>query len=267
MKTRLTALTAAVSLAVAGLASTGLSTTAMAWDDCDHRQDIDQVVSLEDVSLIDIEVNAGDLRVIGSSDDSEIRVSGVACMSKAKWLDEFELKTGQRGDRAFVETAMPDTDSWGWGNNYAYVDLTITVPDSIELKVSDSSGDAEIRDVATLTVRDSSGDLEIYNVSGDLDVKDSSGDLEIDGVDGQVELEDSSGDIEVSNVSSRVLVHSDSSGDIDIESVEADVRVDRDSSGSIYVADIAGDFSVGSDTSGGIRHRNVVGRVDVPDDD
>jgi len=236
---------------------------------CEFQRDIDQVLSLSDVELIKISVNAGDLEVHGHKSSNEILIKGRACASTAGRLDEIQLQAEQQGNQAEIKTLMPNTknSSWFGKNAYAFVDLEIMLPKTIALEVSDSSGDLSISHVATLSLEDSSGDLEIAHVSGDLTVDDSSGGIDIEHVLGSVSVSDSSGGIDISDVGKNVLIRADSSGDIYIKNVKAGVHIKRDSSGSIYVKDIGGDFRVDRDGSGGITHKNIGGKIELPTED
>lgn len=238
-----------------------------AWDECEYEREIDSVLTGSDLRRIEIDVAAGDLVIEGSDNQDEIRLTGKACASRQKLLDDISLIATDSGRNALVKVKMPDSSGWSWGKNqYAYVDLKVVVPNRAALEVDDSSGDMRISDVGAVRVDDSSGDIRITNAGGDVWIDDSSGSIEVTGVTGEVEVDDSSGDIDISVVSQRVLIDDDSSGDIRITDVEGDAIVESDSSGSIHVRDIAGNFRVGDDGSGSIRYSNVAGNVDIPKD-
>lgn len=236
---------------------------------CEFQRDIDQVLSLNDVELIQILVKAGDLEVHGHANPNEILLTGKACASSADKLDEIQLLAEQQGDKAVLKTLMPSSKNGGWfgKNTYAFLDLKIVLPKTIPLEISDSSGSISISDVASLSLEDSSGHIDIEQVSGDISVDDSSGGIEIEHISGSVKVRDSSGNIDISDVGKDVLIREDSSGNIYIEDVQAGVHIKRDSSGSIYVKDIGGDFRVDRDGSGGIKHKNVSGKISLPADD
>lgn len=256
-------------LIIAAVIPLTLFAQSQAWAKCEHQRDIDLALSVNDIELIQISVNAGDLKIDGHSTTNKILIKGKACASKADSLDGIKLVSEQQGNKAVIKTLMPDSNNFSWfgKNNYAYVDLEITVPEKIGLEVSDSSGSLRISRVGSLSLDDSSGDIDIEHVSGDVSVNDSSGGIEIEHVLGSVTVRDSSGSMDISDVGQQVLVSEDSSGDIHIEDVKSDVLIKRDSSGSIYVRDIAGDFTVGRDGSGGINYKNVQGEVSLPSDD
>jgi DUF4097 and DUF4098 domain-containing protein YvlB len=231
------------------------------------------------ITKIEVTAGAGDLRVRGEKGRNQLSVTGQACASSQELLDKIQLEQRREGSTLIVKAVFPETEGF---LGYARMDMTVTLPDSVDLNLTDSSGDAEIEGVQALVFNDSSGDADIRKVRGSLNLTDSSGDLDIEEIGGGVTLTDSSGDIEIEKVAGKVkididssggiridragAVHilTDSSGDISIENVQADVLIDTDSSGDIEVANVGGKFTVGADGSGSIRERNVAGAVSLP---
>lgn len=231
------------------------------------------------VTKIAITAGAGELQIKGERGSKQLTAKGTACASDQELIEKIQLESRRDGSTLSVKVVLPDADGF---LGYARLDLNITLPDDIDLNVTDSSGDTRIDNVRALALTDSSGDVEIRGVSGDASVTDSSGDLEIERVGGELTLADSSGDIEVKDVSGTVKVDvdssggirieqagavhilTDSSGDIDIEKVKGDVLIDNDTSGDISVAEVRGKFTVRNDGGGSIRQQNVAGAVSVP---
>jgi hypothetical protein len=214
-------------------------------------------------STVLIHARAGSLRVSGRPGTDEVVVTGTACVSDRNLLGDVRLVAARRGDTVHVEVQMSDQDSWGWGRRHASLNLVVEVPEGLAVDVRDTSGDATLSGLASLRVEDSSGDLEVRQVKGDVTVADSSGGLVVEEVGGAVRLRDSSGEIRIRNVGSLVI-DSDGSGGIDVRGVKGNVLVRDDGSGGIDVDDVGGDFTVDDDGSGGIRHAGVKGRVRVP---
>jgi DUF4097 and DUF4098 domain-containing protein YvlB len=264
---------------------TTLCGQAMASDWCKFSAD-KPAVTLDAAGARNIVIGAGagDLKVRGVSGQASVIASGRACASSEKLLGEIQLETRREGDTVYVKTMLPDTDNVGvFFNHYATLDLTVSVPSTVAIRLEDSSGDTELKDVQSAVVADGSGDLEISNVTGDLEVTDSSGDIDIRKVGGSLSVKDSSGDMEIEDVQGNVLIPVDSSGDIRIAQVTGgvhivndssgeivinhvrqDVAIDSDSSGDISVDDIGGNFTVGNDGSGDIHHGKVAGQVSLP---
>lgn len=249
-------------IAIIGLAFTAASLAARA-DDCEFTADRTAAIDLAGARQIDISARAGELFIEGAK-GGRVEARGRACASEQEYLDQIKLETRREGDTVFLEVRMPDTDkvSIGWGSNYATLDLRVTVPDSLPLRVTDSSGEAEVRNVAALDMTDSSGELRITNVPGEVEVRDSSGELWIRTV-GSVRLSDSSGDVEIEGVERDVKIDVDSSGSLDIENVKGKVQIDQDSSGDIHIVDVGGDVRIESDSSGGVYVKRVAGAFDL----
>jgi hypothetical protein len=247
-------------------------------DYCKFNVERSAGLDLTGIEKVVVLAGAGDLEVLGSATAKRIEARGKACASSQKVLDETLITVRREGNVAMVTTDMPKLDD----DEFALIDIGVALPSSLPVEVTDSSGDAEIRELKALAVQDSSGDLRVTSIAGLADVRDSSGDITIFTA-GSVRLQDSSGDISVRGVTSDVevssdssggieirdiggLVHvvQDSSGDIRVSKVKGNVSVDTDSSGSITVADVGGDFTVTEDSSGGVKYENVTGRVSVP---
>lgn len=235
-------------------------------DWCKFEKDIDLTLDLSDSELLTISAGAGDLQVTGVPGSDKAVIHGKACASKQKWLEESQLNLTS-GSRAVIEVDLPQSNG-GWfsfGNNYAWIDLEIEVPENIALEINDSSGDVFLQHIAALALKDSSGDIEIEDAMGPVSIRDSSGDIEIDRASGDITIEaDSSGDIFANDIDGTVLVEQDSSGDIRISNVSRNVVVERDSSGDITAIDVGGDFRVLKDGSGSIRSDDVKGEVQLP---
>ncbi len=244
-----------------------MSTNLLAWN-CAFEEEIEVTLELSNTQLLEVLAGAGDLEIRGQSGGTLAVATGRVCASRAEWLAEAEIVT-EEGPEATIAVSLPDVDS-GWsisGNRYVYMDLVVEVPDTVPLKVQDSSGDLRIVGTASVNVRDSSGDIELEDVKGDIVLNDSSGDIDLLDISGNVTVvQDSSGDVYGRDILGMVLVERDSSGDIRFEDVRDDFVVERDSSGDIVARSVGGDFRVLRDSSGGISHRNVSGAVDIPKD-
>jgi hypothetical protein len=237
-------------------------------DNCKYEKDIDLALGLSGSELLAVAAAAGRLEITGVPGTGEARIRAKACTSKEAWLEDSNVDIAG-GKRARIAVVLP-TDNGGWfsiGNDYAYIDLVVEVPDDMPLAVADSSGGMWLKNIADLEIDDSSGEIEISGARGSITISDSSGDIDIAGAAGNVTIEsDSSGDIYGEDIDGAVLVEKDSSGDIRFSDVGKDVVVERDSSGDIKVEDIGGDFRVLKDGSGSISSYNVKGEVVIPED-
>jgi hypothetical protein len=203
-------------------------------------------VNASGATSITIDARAGQLRVTGRTDLTEVRVRGTALASSQDLLDDIKLEAVRNGNTVEVRAVMPD--SRGWSRNYeALLDLVVEVPAALALEIDDSSGDIVVESVAgRIRIEDSSGDIRVRDAGADVWISDSSGGIEVRGAKGSVDIDE------------------DSSGEIEIADVTGSVHVGRDSSGSIDVSRVGGDFVVERDGSGSIDYDGVKGKVDIP---
>jgi hypothetical protein len=206
----------------------------------DYSAERSASVEATGAARVEVVAGAGSLRVEGIEGLDEVRARGTARASEEALLQDVQIFTERRGDTVRLEARFPQNV-----DGRTALDLVVEVPAGRDAKVIDSSGDAEVRAVASLRFDDSSGDLRIQDVAGDVRVNDSSGDVRAEEVAGTLRVNDSSRDIEVRGVRAGVRVANDSSGDIDVR-------------------DVQGDFVVASKSSGDIRHEGVGGRVQLP---
>ncbi|HEY8538298.1 MAG TPA: DUF4097 family beta strand repeat-containing protein [Steroidobacteraceae bacterium] len=272
----MTFLSRAIGLTAAGL----LSHSVLA--DCTYTASRSGEVDAAGVRKVIVAVHAGDLVVAGNSGAKLVRANGEACASTKRVLDAIRLEVRRDGDTAYVTAQRPGRDI---SFETATLDLKVEVPTTVELEVTDSSGDIDVRRVAAVRIDDSSGDQRVRDIGGDVSVQDSSGDIDISNVEGNVSVRDSSGDIVISNVARNVTIPVDSSGDITIRGVrgsvhilsdssggiaiydvEQDVLIDDDGAGDIRVVNVGGNFTVRNDGSGHIKHSGVRGKVSLPRD-
>ncbi len=203
----------------------------------------------DNLNQLEINVGAGSLVVKGDSNSSEIFVE--ATINGTKIDDEdYELYLRRHGDKAFLFAHFNQAK---FGNNH--IDLTVSVPHSLRLRVQDNSGDIVIEGMRSrMRIEDTSGDLEITDVVGDVIIEDSSGDIELRSIQGDVDIDDRSGDINVRNIAGNVVVK-DGSGDIEIFTVEGSVTAE-DGSGDIVVSE-AVKFTLERDGSGDVILQGV----------
>jgi hypothetical protein len=234
---------------------------AAAEDYCRHKAQRSAALDVAGATRVEVVARAGSLRIEGRAGLARLSASGTACAPEAAQLDKVQILATRQGGTLRVEAQVPE-GTWGLGN--ASLDLRIELPDSLALKVEDTSGPLEVRGVAALDLVDSSGEIVVEDVKGDLSVQDSSGEMRLLGVGGSVRVSDSSGEIEITRVGGGVEIEQDSSGGIRIAQVSGAVRVRADGSGEIDVRDVGGDFTVDRDGSGDITHRGVKGKVSLP---
>ena len=223
-------------------ALTAIPTAALAQDYDAQRA---ATVNAAGATSVRIDARAGQLRVTGRTDLTEVRVRGTARASSRDLLDDIKVEAVRNGNQVEVRAMVPEFRDSRW-NEHAMLDLVIEVPATLALDVDDSSGDITIESVsAKVRIEDSSGDIRVRDV-GDVWISDSSGGIDVRGVKGSVDIDD------------------DSSGEIEVYDVTGSVHIGRDSSGGIDVSRVGGDFVVERDGSGTIDYDGVKGKVDIP---
>jgi hypothetical protein len=244
-----------------GLALLAFATPSVAWDMCEHRAERRASLDTTGVARVVINARAGDLEV-KPANGTTLVAAGPACASSAKFLEQTDIAVRREDDTLRVDVLVPDQMA-GFGVFYATLDLTVDVPASLPIEITDSSGDLQAADVRVIKLTDSSGDIALRRLRADVEIWDSSGDLRVDDAAGQVQVRDSSGDIVIVGAK-EVVIPSDSSGDISIQRVAGSVRIDQDSSGDIRVADVGRDFRLLGDSSGEVKVSGVRGEVHLP---
>ena len=238
-------------------------TAAAAADECEYSRPLDAELDAAGASGLFLDAAAGYLVIEGRPGGGPVVVEGRACASQERRLDDIRLETGRRGDTLVVEVDIPEMNfSWG---GYARLDLKVTVPSDLDLRVRDGSGETRVSGVASLDLEDGSGEIHVADVAGDVTIDDGSGELEVRDVTGRVRISDGSGEIEIRNVG-EVHIEEDGSGEIDIAEVRGDVEIDSDGSGGIVVHDVIGGVTIGSDGSGSISVSRVSGGFELGSD-
>lgn len=210
--------------------------------DCRYDAQRSASVAVAGARTVEVRARAGQLRVEGRPDLTEVRVRGRACASSESILREIDMRLERHGDAVVLEAILPEG---GWNGGYARLDLTVEVPEGMAADIDDTSGGMVLDGLGALVVKDGSGGMEIHDVRGDLRIDDGSGEIRVDRVAGSVHVRDGS-------------------GSMTFDRVDRDVIVDDDGSGSIDATHVGGDFVVRDDGSGGIHWSDVRGKVDIP---
>ena len=207
-------------------------------------------VNASGATTLRIDARAGNLRVTGRADITEVRVRGTARASNKGLLEDIKLEAVRTGNEIHVRADIPEQrgNNWRW-NEQAMLDLVLEVPAALPLDIEDTSGDIVVEGVAAkVRIDDNSGDIRVRET-------------------GDVWISDNSGGIDIRNVKGSVDIDEDSSGEIEVYDVTGSVHIGRDSSGGIDVSRVGGDFVVERDGSGSIDYDGVKGKVDIPSKD
>jgi len=204
-------------------------------------------LSADGLRTLRIDCGAGGLRVVGDSSLRDIEVTAriVAKGISEKRMDDFiadkiRLSLEKRGDAAVLVSEVKSGFRIFHFGRDAYIDLTVRMPEALNLDIDDSSGSVEVESVdGNLRLVDGSGSIDIRAVAGDVEIDDGSGGIDVRDIGGDVSVDDGSGEIEINDVRGNVVVD-DGSGSIRIDRVEKDVRIESAGSGGVHIGSVKG---------------------------
>src|SRR6266850_814216 len=200
---------------------------------------------LAGIESVRIDAEAGDLHVNGVANAPSIDARGKACASDDKMMEGIKLELALEGTVLHISAKTPSGSVFHIGHSqYATLDLAVTLPANLPVKVTDTSGDLEVAGVLDLDLTDSSGDILVHNIAHNVVIDDNSGDLTVTDVTGNVTLKDGSGEIKVQHVGGKVEVTSDGSGDIVVDDVQSGLAVRADGSGEINFSRVRGSVEI-----------------------
>lgn len=231
---------------------------------CAESKTIEHEFSAAEFKEVELKALAGEL-VVRSGDTGIITFWGKVCTDTERHLNMIDLDILKDSKKLTLIAVIPYHQD-DFDPSIALLDIELTLPTEMPLKLRDSSGDMMVSDVSVTSIEDSSGDIRVRNGHADLSIRDSSGQIDVRGNRGSVKVSDSSGDIDISDVDGNVEVPGDSSGDIEISEVKGTVIVGRDGSGDIDIEHVGKDILIGSDGSGDISIDDVSGMVRIEAD-
>ncbi len=271
-----------VSLLACSLSDVPINIPSFSDNACAFSTALEATIDAKHARQIRVEVQAGDLEIIGQDDTATVMVAGTACASSQTTLDAITLTARRNGDEIIIAVDLPVASP----TETARVDLTIDIPRGIPLMIEDTGGSTAIsRHQADIQLLDGSGPLSLQTIAGEVTItQDGAGPITMQAIQGRITIkQDGAGDISISDASRDIIIDQDGAGDITLQTiagsitigrdgagditisnVQGDVSIGRDGAGSIDVSDITGDFTVGSDGSGHIFHANIGGRVQLP---
>ena len=171
----------------------------------DVSREIEKDLSIGNLADVQVEAGAGELLIKGVDTVGQVSLVAKLCAPNDDVLAEMDVLTVVDDEAVNISTKIPRAAS---GYPSPSIDLELLVPLTTILDVKDSSGDVEIKKVASLNLLDSSGDIFIKNIAGMVKVSDSSGDLQMHKI-GSAQVSDSSGSIQVSKVQNDFIVEVD----------------------------------------------------------
>lgn len=214
-------------------------------------------LSAEGIVTLDISTSAGSLIIKG--DDRADEIVAIADIRRPFLANKGSVKFSLERDGKTARLVSDLRPSFGiWGSS---IDITVTVPSSMNIVLKDGSGNLEMSDIAgeveiedgsgnmrlielgnIRKIRDGSGNLLLRNTGGNLVLIDQSGSIEVDGHEGDLDITDGSGDLTVRGLKGN-LVLEDGSGDVHVRGVEGNVTVKNDGSGSLSVDEVNGTYT------------------------
>ncbi|TVU84191.1 hypothetical protein FQP85_07420 [Pseudoalteromonas neustonica] len=225
-----------------------LSTQALAWNNEMTLQDTKKLtLDAQSLSALNVEAGSGFLHIVGSSTDT---VTVKAEIYQYEAHDNYCLTLDKSGNSAKLTANNCDNHS----EDHTRIDLTVSLPATFLLDITDGSGEISIENAAETSIHDGSGAIIINNISGQLTIEDGSGAITASNITDSVNIHDGSGSIELANTQGDVIIH-DGSGNIDVQNIVGKVTV-TDGSGGIYV-NKAGSFTLLADGSGSVTIKNV----------
>lgn len=248
------------------LAALLLAPLASHADECKYSAPRNLTLDLAGVREVQVDLHSHDLHLAGASGAGGA-VTGRACASDPKLLDDLTVTQRREGDRLIVEAGGHGRTVISlFGSSYTDLKLDMQVPAQIPVVLNVGSGDAWATGLQKLGVQVGSGDVHISKISGQLTLSVGSGDIDVNDVGSLDAGSIGSGDLKINGVRGEARVGSVGSGDIGIRGVGGSLRVDTLGSGDLVVHDVQGDFSLGAKGSGDVTHDGVKGKVSVPHD-
>ena len=256
---------------------------AVASDNCKHSAPRELALDLAGVKTVRVETHQHDVRLRAAPGASHA-LKGRACASKPEWLAELTVTQERQGDTLVVRARREREGGISslFGNNYARLNLSGTVPEDVLVQLVVGSGDGFLEGAASASADVGSGDVKLRGIRGAATAKVGSGDIEIDGAGSLKVLSIGSGDVKARNIGGNVEVGSIGSGDFELDGAGGDARIGsigsgdadlRNVSGAVRVDSIgsgdldvrgAASLSVGSIGSGEASHHDVRGAINLP---
>lgn len=232
---------------------------------CKFHADRNLDLDLAGVHSVRFVTNSHDLIVDGAA-GGKPGVHGRACASSQEAADNLVVEQSKQGDTLVVELKNKNEGNWHFsmGSNYSYLKVSASVPGNLPITVNVGSGDAHVRNVASLDSAVGSGDLDVDGVKGNVSSTVGSGDLKIRR-SGAVKIDSvGSGDLEASDITGGVRIGTVGSGDAKLKDITGDVEVGTIGSGDLDVDGVKGNLTVRTLGSGDIDKKGVTGKLDLP---
>jgi DUF4097 and DUF4098 domain-containing protein YvlB len=228
-----------------------------------YREKRELNMEAKGIQVLDISCGAGALVIEGNEQqdikvEAEIEIEGMSDKKAQEFIkNKIELSLELKGAAAYLRSNINDSF---WGPKDARVNLVVTLPPHLNLKVDDGSGSTRLRHMdGDISIKDGSGAIEVSDTKGNLTIVDGSGSIDVRNIQGDVTIKDGSGGISAERIAGNLTVV-DGSGSIDVSRIDGGVLV-NDGSGSIDIHDVQKDVTIESDGSGSCNISGVKGGV------
>ncbi len=202
---------------------------------------IDERMSADGLSLINIENLKGKVTIIGSDTD-EVTIKG---------------KLGESADRFVFEKSgntllakVIEDKGYDYRNNDGGTVFTVKMPASLTMNFEGVSSDVNVKDLTgNVDVKTVSGDIEAKNltesidlstVSGDIDSRNLSGKIRLSAVSGEIDDRNSSGRLRLKAVSGN-LRSTSSAKEINLAAVSGDMDFTFGEVEELVISSVSGD--------------------------
>ncbi|MGE5675325.1 MAG: hypothetical protein ACM3XM_15855 [Mycobacterium leprae] len=216
-------------------------------------------VEIGKATKIRVSAAAGSLQILGRPGLTAVRATGTACAQTSEGLNRIQLKTQTVGDAVEVNVEIQ-----GVVLGSQKLDLTLEVPDNIQLQVTDPSGTATIRQIQSLFLSKGSGETDVSAVSGDVNLKNTSGSLTVSHVLGNGVIASGSGTLTVRDIGGNLNITDKASGETLVEQVDQNLTLGTMGSGTLTVRQIGGEVKLAQKPSGSLTITGVGQGVAVP---
>ncbi|MHB2150721.1 DUF4097 family beta strand repeat-containing protein [Calditrichota bacterium LG25] len=233
----------------------------------DNRQKT-LTLSARGVEKLSIQCEEGFLKIVGQPDASEIQVIAELLPQNTTWKEVqkvVKLQLRREGKKVVLISKIYEDGffSWLFEQPNLRINLTVTVPQTINLDISDGSGFIDLKNIqGNIDLKDGSGDIFLEDIQGPVRIHDGSGSISATSIAGNLKIDDGSGDIILEKIKGKIVID-DGSGDLQIRLADGALNID-DTSGDVELSHITADIDI-EDTSGDISITNAEGYIKIDD--
>ncbi|WP_372644881.1 DUF4097 family beta strand repeat-containing protein [Ancylomarina sp.] len=188
------------------------------------------------IKRVEVQGRFADVKILGTEEDA-VDFKGII-RGKLMGSKDFEIKHHREGSTLMVWIEAPRSIMGRFE-----AQLSFKVPYSMDLDITNSSGDIYIEEIVAeqMKLKATSGDIEIKNIETLLTTTTTSGDLEINYLKGSISAASTSGDQNFSHIRASISTVA-TSGDLSFLNVVGDLST-RTTSGDLQFEDIEGRVS------------------------